>query len=255
MSEQKEAPFFVGYLALPKALKSFTLMVSAGLIIGFLGAGLLIGATQDAPPASGFRFDYGRQTVTGVVDLTPYPILQVTQGNELIPPGRTLMLTAGGKSGVDARAMGLDGQLAQISGVILQRGTIDMMQLRGGRRGLEAVEGDAPEVPVEPLGRWKLAGEICDGKCLYGAMRPGRGLAHKACANLCLVGDIPPVFVSSQPVEGAEFMLITGPDGSRLPKQAYDFVGQFVSLEGDLERRGDLLVLRMDPATLALVQP
>ena len=84
-------------------------------------------------------------------------------------------------------------------------------------------------------------------------MRPGRGLAHKACANLCLLGDVPPVFVSSQPIEGTDFMLITGPDGTELPAAAYDYVGQFISLEGDLERRGDMLVLRMDDTTMELI--
>ncbi|MEM8802048.1 MAG: hypothetical protein AAGF55_05905 [Pseudomonadota bacterium] len=251
---QKDTPFFVGYLPLPKELRGFTLLASLTLMLLFFGAGILIGATQDAPEEAGFRFDFGRQTVQGVVELTPYPIVRVTEGNERIPAGKTLMMTAGGKSGVDMRAMGLEGNIAEVSGIMLERGTIDMMQLRGGRNGISMVEGEAPQQTTEPLGRWKLAGEICDGKCLYGAMRPGRGLAHKACANLCIAGDVPPVFVSTQPVEGQEFMLITGPDATRLPKEAYDFVGQYVTLEGDLERRGDLLILRLDTPTIALVQ-
>ena len=251
MSERDS--FFVGYLPVPAGLKWFLICCSAALIGFFFGAGILIGATQDAPEETGFRFDYGRQTVTGVIELTPYPILRVTTGNDRLPEGRTLMLTAAGKSGVDARAMGLDGQLAQVSGVPLDRGGIDMLQLRGGRRGLDMVDGTPPELPTQQLGRWKLAGEICDGKCLYGAMRPGRGLAHKACANLCLIGDVPPVFVTSQPVEGSDTMLITGPDGTRLPPEAYDYVAQYVSVEGDLERRGDLLILRLDPASIKVL--
>ena len=118
------------------------------------------------------------QYVVLLVELTPYPILRVTEGNDRIEPGKTLMLAAAGKSGVDTRAAGLVGQLAQVSGVVLERGSIDMMQLRGGRNGIGMVAGTAPDQVTEPLGRWKLAGEICDGKCLYGAMRPGRGLAH-----------------------------------------------------------------------------
>ncbi|AXI46674.1 hypothetical protein C1J03_11970 [Sulfitobacter sp. SK012] len=248
----KNTPFFVGYLAVPGGLRRFLMVASVLVIAIFAVSGALIGSTQDAPPASGFRFDYGRQTVTGVIELTPYPLLRVTEGNDLIKPGKTLMLTSAGKSGVDMRAMGLDGKLATVSGVILQRGTIDMMQLRGGGRGLKAAEGIAPVMETEQLGRWKVAGEICDGKCLNGAMRPGRGLAHKACANLCLLGDIPPVFVSTQPIDGSDFMVITGPDGTRLPTMSYDYVGQFITLEGDLERRGDILVLRMDDTTLEL---
>ncbi|WP_299300567.1 hypothetical protein [uncultured Litoreibacter sp.] len=252
MSE-KDKPFFVGYLAAPDGLRKFLLLACVAVVGIFVATGLLIGSTQDAPPESGFRFDYGRQTVNGVIELTPYPLLRVTEGNDLIKPGKTLMLTSAGKAGVDMRAMGLEGQLAEVSGIILQRGTIDMMQLRGGQQGLKMVGGDPPPMDTEPLGRWKVAGEICDGKCLNGAMRPGRGLAHKACANLCLIGDVPPVFVSTQPIDGSDFMLITGPDGTRLPEAAYDYVGQFVSLEGDLERRGDILVLRMDDTTMELI--
>ncbi len=250
---QKDKPFFVGYFPIPDQLRSFLALISIGLVLLFLLAGLVIGSTQDDPGKSGFRFDFGRQTVTGVVELTPYPILRVTEGNDLIMPGKTLMLAAGGKAGVDARAAPYEGGLVQVSGIILQRGTIDMLQLAGGQRGLQPVDGDAPEFETVPLGRWKLAGEICDGKCLNGAMRPGRGLAHKACAALCLINEVPPVFVSSQEVEGSDFMLITGPDGGRLPDMAYDFIGQFITVEGDLERRGDILVLRMDPSTLEVI--
>lgn len=246
----RDTPFFIGYLPAPKGLRAFLAVAALGLVAGFVGGGLVTGAGQDAPERAALRFDYGRQTVTGAVALTPYPILYVTEGTDRIPAGRTLMMTAAGKSGVDSRAMGLEGQLTEVQGVALERGTIDMLQLRGGRQGIQAVEGAAPEIPREDLGRWRLTGEICDGKCLYGAMRPGRGLAHKACANLCLIGDVPPVFVSTQPVEGAEFMLITGPDGTRLPRAAYDFVGQPVTVEGRLERLGDLTILRLDPATL-----
>ena len=191
--------------------------------------------------------------MTGVVELTPYPILRVTEGNDRIQPGDTLMMSGGGKNGVDDRARPLAGQLARVSGVVLERGDLNMLQLRGGQQGMAAVEGPATEQTLQPLGRWRLAGEICDGKCLAGAMRPGTGLAHKACANLCLLGGVPPVFVSSQPVDGETFLLITGPDGTELPAQAYDYVAQYVSLEGEIHRRGTLLILEMDVDSLEVL--
>lgn len=249
----KNTPFFVGYLPVPKQLRRLMLGVCVLFVIGLAGVGLTLGVAQDDPGAAAFRFDYGRQTVTGVVELTPYPILRVTQGNDRIKPGATLMLAGQGKRNVESRAKPLEGKLATVSGVILQRGDLNMLQLRGGQQGLGPAEGEAPEQDVEPLGRWKLAGEICDGKCLTGAMRPGTGLAHKACANLCLLGSVPPVFVSSQPVDGSEFLLITGPDGSKLPASVYDSVALFVSLEGDVERRGNLLVIAIDPDTVEVL--
>ena len=111
----------------------------------------------------------------------------------------------------------------------------------------------APVVPApaaEPLGRWRLAGEMCDGKCLAGAMRPGRRLAHKACANLCVIGGVPPVFVSTQPVEGETYFLLAGPDGGPLTMDMLTHMAAFVTLEGEIERRGDLLILKIDPDTV-----
>lgn len=248
-----DKPFFVGYFPIPQGLRRWLMVISALFVLGLATVGLTMGIAQDDPGPGAFRFDYGRQTVTGVVELTPYPLLRVTEGNDRIKPGTTLMLAGQGKGNVDSRAIPLEGQLAEVSGVVLQRGDLNMLQLRGGRNGLSAVEGEAPAQDVTPLGRWKLAGEICDGKCLAGAMRPGTGLAHKACANLCLLGGIPPVFVSSQPVDGEEFMLVVGPNGTALPKSVYDYIAQYVSFEGDVERRGDLLVLTLDPTTLEVL--
>lgn len=247
----KEDEFFVGYLPVPSRLSRFLTICAILLVVGFGVLSYAAGATQDNPGDGNFRFDFGRQTVTGVIGTEPYPYIRITEGNERLPAGHTLMLSAGGKNGVMGRAKPLDGKLATVSGVILKRGELDMLQLRGGRNGLQAAEGEAPSLEsAEPLGRWKLAGEICDGKCLAGAMRPGRRLAHKACANLCIIGGVPPVFVSTQKVEGSEYMLIGGPDGKPLGQELLNNVAAFISIEGELERRGDLLVLKADPASI-----
>jgi hypothetical protein len=253
MSEDRQAaPFFVGYLPVPKALRGWLLAVAAGLAMLFAAIGWAIATSQSDPGPGAFRFDLGEQTVTGVMESRPYPLLHVTVGSDAVPAGHTLTLAGAGKTGAAGQAAPLDGKLAQISGIILKRGDLDMLQLRGGSGAVEA-EGEAPAIPVTQLGRWRLAGEICDGKCLAGAMRPGTGLAHKACANLCLAGGIPPVFVSSQPVEGSEFLLLAGPDGGPLPGWLYDRTAVFLSIEGDIERRGDLLIFRVNPASLEVL--
>ncbi len=248
-----DEPFFVGYLPVPSGLGRFLGLVSVGLVILFAAIGLVSGGTQDDPGPGAFRFDHGRQTVTGTVSLDPYPTLLITEGTDQIAPGRVLMLSGAGKTSSRGRAAPLEGQFATASGVLVSRGDLDMLQLRGGDAGLAPADGEAQEIAIERLGRWRLAGEICDGKCLAGAMRPGRGLAHKACANLCIIGDIPPVFVSTQPVEGSAFLLVGGPDGGPMPAALLHHVGSFVALEGEIERRGDLLVLLVDPASIEVM--
>lgn len=251
--KRDESPFFIGYLPAPKRLAGFLAVCILSLLAGFLGAGLVTGATQDDPGPGDFRFDLGRQTVTGMVELRPYPLIRVTAGNEHIATGHTLMLTGQGKRGVLEQATPLDGRLATVSGVLLRRGDLDVLQVAGGADGLIAAEGAAMSTGArEPLGRWRIAGEICDGKCLAGAMRPGRGIAHRACANLCLIGGVPPVFVAARPVAGHEFFLVAGPDGGPMPDALLAHVGAYVLLEGEIEMAGDLPVLRVDPASLEL---
>ncbi|MGI9432480.1 MAG: hypothetical protein ACR2PQ_09715, partial [Myxococcota bacterium] len=119
--------------------------------------------------------------------------------------------------------------------------------------GLRPAEGDltpaqaafTPAPPV-PLGRWRLVGEICDGKCLGGAMRPGTGLSHKACANLCVTGGVPPVFVSTGAVAGSKFFLLGDAEGGPLPDRFRDFSALLIQFEGEVERRDDLLVFKVD---------
>jgi len=86
-----------------------------------------------------------------------------------------------------------------------------------------------------------LRGEITDPKCFAGAMKPGDGKTHKACAALCLRGGIPPAFRT------------TGRDGELV---SYVLVGPGVeplegeSLEPLVERVGEPVALRGRPVTL-----
>lgn len=77
-------------------------------------------------------------------------------------------------------------------------------------------------------------------------MKPGTGLAHKACANLCISGGVPPVFVSTAPVDGHIFFLLASKDGGPMPAGLLDKTGVQVVLEGNIERRDDLLIFKVD---------
>jgi hypothetical protein len=244
-----EKPFFVGYLAVPSRLKGFLIGVMALFVVLMGTMGLVVGVTQDDPGAGAFRFDYGAQTVTGIVQNTPYPTLYVTKGNDRIKAGHTMMLAGPAKNGAQGRTKKFDGQSAVVTGIVLERGSLDMLQVRN----VKADENTPTQVPSEDLGTWKLSGEICDGKCLAGAMRPGRGLAHKACANLCLLGGVPPVFVTSQPVEGVEFLMIGNSDGGVLSPVMLDNVGAYISIEGQVIRRGDILLFLVDDTTIEVL--
>ena len=247
-----QEPFFVGWGKVPKALKNFLMLSTVSFVVSFAVAAFAISATQTDTGSGAFM---GRANAIGVLRVDPYPVLHVIESDKF-ETGDVVLLSGGGKRGVFNRAVGLDGEVMQISGLRMARGDLDGLQLRGGMRGLSGATNPDPdfEIEVTQLGRWKLTGEICDGKCYAGAMRPGNGLAHKACANLCLIGDVPPVFVSSGPVDGEEFMLMAGADGKRLGDEILDFTATYVEIEGDIERRGNMLVFKIDTDTLRLAQ-
>ncbi|MEO1492750.1 MAG: hypothetical protein AAFV19_11410 [Pseudomonadota bacterium] len=246
--------FFIGFLnEWPDGLKRFLPVTAVVLICLFAGLGFSVSATQDDPGDGSFRFDLGRQELTGVVYAKPYPHLWITEGNENFRAGHVMMLSGSGKRGAMAAVLE-DAQLTKVQGVPLTRGDLDMLQLAGGQRKPVAVDGVAPDLPGDrDLGRWRLTGEICDGKCLAGAMRPGIGLAHKACANLCLIGDIPPVFAATGAVEGAKFFLMAGPDGGPMPASMYDFTAVLIEVEGTITARGDLMIFQIDPDTMKIL--
>jgi len=175
----------------------------------------------------------------GALTARPYPPLRVTDA-EIWQPGHALLLSGQGKNGVQDRAQALDGALVTVSGIPLTRGEIDMPQLRGDEPGLSAADGIGIWPDRTPLGRWRITGEVCDGKCYAGAMRPGEGLAHKACANLCIVGGVPPIFVAPDRVEATEFPLPAGPDGGPVTDEIPARTAEPITAEGELERLGQM---------------
>src|SRR5690349_19376703 len=69
-----------------------------------------------------------------------------------------------------------------------------------------------------------LRGEIVDSKCFLGAMRPGNGKTHKACAMLCIAGGVPPMFVTRDSAGREEYYLLAGPDGGPAPSDVVRFL-------------------------------
>lgn len=240
--------FFVGYLGrLPAAARAMVAAAAVGLIAGFGAAAMAISLTQDDPGPGRILWNE-RLERTGVLFAAPYPHLR-TAPTEAAPEGETYLMVRAGKRGVVDIARRLNGQTVDVYGVWTRRGDIDMIQI--GRRGGRPVEpSDQPAAEltaVEDLGRWRLAGEICDSKCYLGAMRPGVGLAHKACANLCIDGGAPPVLVTAKPAEGETFFLLADQRGEALPQSwLADNTAVLVQLEGQLERRGALMVFKID---------
>lgn len=236
--------FFVGWRgSSARPLTGFLGRVCLVFLALFSGLALAIGSVVNDPGGGNFA---GDQALTGVIVAEPYPLL-VLDPDASHPNGHAVLLSGGGKRGVQAQAVALAGKRAHATGAGFKRGSIDMLLVDG----LQLAEGPAPEPAVTPLGLWRLTGEICDGKCVSGVMRPGEGLAHKACANVCIAGGVPPVLVTTAPVEGARFLLMGDTQGHALPDAFRDHTGIPQRMDGRVERIADVLIFRTDVTAAA----
>ncbi|MEP3279746.1 MAG: hypothetical protein ABJN26_06980 [Stappiaceae bacterium] len=241
-------PFFIGWAKKPpRALWPFLFFVSAVLVGGMGGMAFSLSASVDDPGDGRFA---GRAMLMGVIEAKPYPLLRLPPDDEN-PEARAILLSGPGKRGVQNSADPLSGKPVLAMGAMLKRGTIDMLQVNG--RGVQALSAEKVgeltnfrPAPAEDLGRWRLVGEICDGKCYQGAMRPSSGLAHKACANFCLIGGTPPVFVSTAEVQGSTFFLLADQDGNALPETVTDLTALLIEIEGVVEKRDNLMIFKID---------
>ncbi len=242
MNDARNDSFFVGYAPTADATR-FALRAGACMLLAAFVLALVLGWSVQDRSASGFVAD---MSARGTLHNMPYPVLRIPPDKNH-PRGRAILVAGEGKIGIAETVAKLKGVVVDASGSALKRGDLDMLVLDPSGGIKPAPEAAAPllSAPVA-LGRFRIAGEICDGKCYAGAMRPGTGIAHKACANLCISGGQPAVLATYAPVAGASFILLANEDGGLPPDKMYDFVAILVDIEGELVRIDDLLVLRAD---------
>lgn len=246
--------FYVGDRTLPRSHRVFLLLTVplalAGVIVGAVGLSAGQGAWGDGVWQTG-----SAGTWEGTLALSPYPMLHVAGDEEV----ETFLLVEMGKFGARDRFSGaerLDGAAVSIRGREIRR---------EGRRMIEIDPDDVALGPpvslVEGLPAVRaplfagdesisLRGEVVDSKCYLGAMKPGTGRGHKACATLCIVGGIPPVLVSRGWGGRVVFHLLTDNEGGALRGADLDrlkpLIGEPVVLSGRTGRVGSWGVLLLD---------
>ncbi|MBN8954767.1 MAG: hypothetical protein BGP09_25095 [Rhizobium sp. 60-20] len=248
MLRPAERGFFVGYFKkVPSDVKVLMIGFIVFFMAGMASASVFLSLNTESPGSGSYADELHGEHLIGTMEVKPYPILRVPANDK--HPARAVMLGGSGKFGVDNRALPLSGKAAEVGGIFVKRGDLEMLLVGAGddlKAAGERGQMLAPVPPAQDLGRWRLTGEICDGKCSSGAMKPGTGLAHKACANLCISGGVPPVFVSTAPVDGHIFLLLAGKDGGPMPKALLNKTSVPVVLEGTVERRDDLLIFKVE---------
>ena len=253
MSATRPEPdaFYVGYLPLPQRLLGFVRGAAALSLLLVVGVTVALATAQPMSGAGSWNDD----TVwfEGALTTAPYPMLH---GEDPAAPGlqQAWLLVSSGKTGVRDRAeAALDGatqKRVRVRGQALRRQGQRAISLVDDEGAIEALAEAAAMVATAPSDQATFVGEIIDPKCWLGAMRPGSGLVHRACASLCIRGGIPPCFVGGP--DGAEprFYVLTDAAGEPCNDAVAERAGVLVRLRGNLQQLGAATILRCDLASI-----
>jgi hypothetical protein len=167
-----------------------------------------------------------------------------------LPQFSTYYLVAPWKFGLNREVLApFSGNSVTLKGTLIYRGDQTMIETKP--EWIHASDkSSAISLPqTTRLGRQTLVGEIVDSKCLLGVMNPGQLTPHRACAIRCISGGVPPVLLVRQRDGSATYFLLISSEGKPVNRQVLDMVAEPVEITGEVERQGDLLILRADPAT------
>ncbi len=244
----KDRAFYVGYLPMPRRHMVF-LWIAAPLVAGALGALAGVMSASQRDPGDGVWDTGSVVLVEGTMLVEPYPLV-IDDG------GATHLLVEITKTGADERAAPFAGSRVTVSGYSLERDGRRMLELVDGDDAIVRGEGASRAVAVEAGAETvTLRGEILDSKCYLGAMKPGDGKGHKACATLCVTGGIPPLLLSWDPDGTVRHLLLVDADGGSAREVVQALMGEPVAVTGRLGRIGDIETLAIDATSIERYSP
>ncbi len=250
MSEE----FYIGWEA--KAAPGIGKLVRCCCIL-LLGIALLLAAGLAAAQRliGTSVFEWGtHKEFAGVLRVEPYPHLLVPRPGKADghPEFSSYYLVAPWKFGLDREAIApLDGKSISLKGTLIYRGNQTMIETKP--EWISAATNDErrarSDAPGQQLGKQTLIGEIVDSKCFLGVMNPGQLTPHRACAIRCISGGVPPVLLVRQKEGPAIYLLLVSAEGKPVNKDVLGLVAEPVEMTGEIERQGEWLILKADPAT------
>lgn len=233
-------PLFIGWSADPPRRRR---LLGAGLALavgGAVGGGLVLAGGRVAIGTGVWDMGQAR-TLRGVLSSSPYPCLRTL---DLGGSARTVFLATDGKAAAPLRPESLDRWVA-VSGTLITRGLHAMLAVEGVELARDIEPPGLRVVATEDHGEVLLTGEILDAKCWFGAMRPGYGKPHKACAALCARGGLPLAFCRiGECGAGNEAPLFLDADGRPHKLDVLPLVADPVFVRGRLVSVGDVMQLR-----------
>lgn len=228
-----------------------------GLLILALVVPVALAISQHMIGASVFEWGTVKE-FSGVLKLQPYPHLLVPRprATGVQPSFSTYYLVAPFKFGLNReKHFALDDKNVSLQGTLIYRGNQTMVEALPD--SIKTADRQPPSLPgaeAISLGRQTLTGEIVDSKCFFGVMNPGQLTPHRACAIRCISGGVPPVLLVRQKNGPAIYLLLVSADGKPVNKEVLEMVAEPLQITGEVERQGELLILRADPTSYQRVR-
>jgi hypothetical protein len=248
--------FYIGWEGkAPPGVGSRVRRTSVLLLALAVGFGVLLAVAQRTIGVS--VFEWGKvKSFSGNFKSQPYPHLLVPRPGASAgqTPFSSYYLVKPFKFGLDPEtASRLDGKAVGLKGTLIYRGGQTMIEvvpdsIKQAETIGKSLSTSKLASPVG-LGQQTLIGEIVDSKCFLGVMNPGALTPHRACAIRCISGGIPPVLLVRRSNGPALYFLLVSRDGKPVNKQVLDLVAEPLEITGEVQRQGELLILRADPAT------
>lgn len=243
-------PIYVGYLQMPARHRRFVVAAGAAFVVLLAAAGGVVAVSQRDPGDA--VWDTGTErTWAGVVRMEPYPMLVDEEGAARLIVGM-------GKFAVRDRVAPFDGRACEVRGFALAREHRRVIELSMDGDAIREVPGArVPAAETAPPGAGEdvvVIGEIVDGKCYLGAMKPGDGKAHKACAVLCISGGLPPLVAADVPGAGRLYPLLRVDGSAALPESVLEVVGEPVRIQGRLSVQHGFPVLDVETGGISRVR-
>ncbi len=239
--------FYIGWQEKAPARTGRTVRLAvAALLLGALISAIVVALSQHTIGRAVFEWGQVKE-FSGALKAEPVPHLLVAglgtnsfTAHYLVNPW---------KFGFDATlAKQFDGQRVTLRGTRIYRDNQMMIEVVPGSVATDTNSSPVLRAPARmSLGRRTFVGEIVDSKCFLGVMNPGQLKPHRACAARCISGGVPPVLLVRQTDGTALYLLLVAPDGQAVNQRVLDLVAEPVEITGEVERQGELLMLRADP--------
>ena len=246
--------FFVGW-SKDMANVDRRFMLGAGIALVAGSAGLATALGRSATPAGDGIWAQGEvRAWSGLLLDHPYPMLRTL---DLGGAPRTAFLATSGKTAVRLPA-GLVGAGVTVKASLIARGDHAMLAASDASDWIASAQVPMTASLQNPLevdrGPAAMTGEILDAKCWFGAMRPGYGKAHKACAALCARGGLPLAFCATGACgDSDQAPLFLNENGAAHGRDILPYVGDPVFAVGRLVQVGDVLQFRTSLSSIARV--